>query len=68
MCNELDQEICQLTQRSPDGVVDPLNAGVGRDLRRQARQQPSKRFGAVSLQSEEVLELAYDPFYDLALA
>src|SRR5918995_3157414 len=68
MCNELDQEICQLTQWSSDGVVDPLNAGVGRDLRRQARQQPSQRFGAVALQSEEVLELADHPFHDLALA
>jgi hypothetical protein len=67
MCNELDQQVCQLTQRSAEGVVDPLSAGVGRDLRRQAPQKPSQRFGAVSLQSEEVLELADDPFYDLAL-
>src|SRR5215210_3119542 len=68
MCNELDQQVCQLTQRSSDGIVDPLSAGVRCDLRRQARQQPSQRFGAVSLQSEEVLELTDDPFYDLALA
>ena len=68
MKTALDQQVCQLTQRSVDGVVDPLSAGVGRDLGGQARQQPSQRLGAVALQSEEVLELADDPFYDLALA
>ena len=64
----LDQQVCQLTQRSVDRVVDLLSAGVGRDLGGQARQQPSQRLGAVALQSEDVLQLAYDPFHDLALA
>src|SRR5215218_7190077 len=67
MCNELDQQVRQVAQRSVEGVVDPLSAGVCRDLCRQARQQPSQRLGTMALQTEEVLELAYDPFYDLAL-
>ena len=32
MCNELDQQICQMAQRSAEGVVDALCAGVGYDL------------------------------------
>src|SRR5215203_687034 len=68
MCNELDQQVRQVAQRSVEGVVDPLSAGVCRDLGGQARQQPYQRLGPVALQSEEVLELADDPFYDLALA
>ena len=68
MCNELDQQVRQVTQRSAEGIVDRLCAGVGCDLGGQTRQQPSQRLGAVALQTEEVFELAYDPFYDLALA
>src|SRR5215210_7988244 len=68
MCNELYEQVRQVAQRSAERVVDPLSAGVGRHLGRQARQKPSQRLGAVALQTEEVLELADDPFYDLALA
>jgi hypothetical protein len=68
MCNELDEQICQMSQRSAEGVVDPLCTGVGRDLGRQASQQPSQRLGPVALQREEVLELADHPLDDLALA
>jgi hypothetical protein len=57
-----------MTQRSAEGVVNALCAGVGHDLGGQTRQQPTQRLGTVALQREEVLELAYDPFYDLALA
>ena len=62
------EQICQVAQRSAEGVVDPLAAGVGRDLGRQTSQQPAQRLRTVALQREEILELAYDPFYDLALA
>jgi hypothetical protein len=68
MCNELYEQIRQMTQRSAEGVVDPLGAGVGHDLGGQTRQQTSQRLGSVLLQREEILELAYDPFYDLAFA
>src|SRR5215208_2304555 len=68
MCNELYEQIRQVAQRSAERVVDLLCAGVGRDLGGQARQQPSQRLRTMTLQREEVLELAYDPFYDLALA
>jgi hypothetical protein len=59
MCKELDQQVRQMTQRSAEGVVDPLCAGVGHDLGGQTPQQPSQRLGTVALQREEVLELAY---------
>ncbi len=68
MCNVLYEQVRQVAQRSAERVVDPLGACVGRNLCCQACQQPSQRLGAVTLQREEVLELAYDPFYDLALA
>jgi len=68
MCNELDQQVRKVAQRSPEGVVDALAAGVRGDLRRQTSQQPAEGLGSVTLQSEEILELAYNPFYDLALA
>ena len=68
MCNELDQQVRQVTQRSAERSADRLCAGVGRDLGGQSRQQPSQRLGAVALQSEDVLQLADEPFYDLALA
>jgi hypothetical protein len=68
MCNELDQQVSQMTQRSAEGVVDALCSGVRHDLGLQRRQQPSQRLRAVTLQREELLELAYDPFYDLAFA
>jgi hypothetical protein len=58
MCNELYEQVRQVAQRSAEGVVDPLSAGVCRDLGRQARQQPSQRLGPMALQGEDVLELA----------
>src|SRR5215211_4958015 len=68
MCNELDQEIRQVAQRATKRVVDPLSAGVSRDLGRQASQQPLKSLRSVAFQTEEVLELADHPFDDLAPA
>src|SRR5918992_2196628 len=68
MCNELDQQVRQMTQRSAEGIVDPLCAGVGHDLGGQRRQQPSQRLRTMTLQAKEVLELADHPFYDLAFA
>ena len=68
MCNELNEQVRQMAQRSAEGVVYPLGARVRCDLGGQTRKQTSQRLGAVTLQGEEILELAYDPFYDLALA
>src|SRR5215208_2723814 len=68
MCNELYEQIRQVAQRSAERVVDLLCAGVGHNLGSQTPQQPSQRLRTMTLQREEVLELAYDPFYDLALA
>ena len=34
MCNELNQQVRQMAQRSSEGVVDLLCAGVGCDLGR----------------------------------
>ena len=68
MCNELDQQICQVAQRPTQGVVDPLSTGVCRNLGRQTRQQPGEGLGSMTLQAEEVLQLANHPLYDLALA
>ncbi len=68
MCNELDQQVRQMAQRSAEGVVDPLAAGVRRDLGGQANQQPAQCLGPVALQAKEVLELADHPLDDLALA
>src|SRR5215213_471499 len=68
MCNELYEQVRQATQRSAEGVVDALCAGVGHDLGGQAPQQPSQRLRTMTLQAEEVLELADHPFYDLAFA
>jgi hypothetical protein len=59
MCNELDQQVCQVAERSTEGIVDPLSTGVCGNLGRQARQQPGEGLGAVALQAEEVLQLAY---------
>ena len=68
MCNELDEQVRQMSQRSAEGVVDTLTTGVGRDLGGQASQQPTQRLRPVALQAEEVLELADYPLDDLALA
>src|SRR5918995_6560553 len=68
MHNRSDQKVDQVAQRSPELVVEPLSASVGHHLGRQAGQKTTQRLGPVALQSEEVLELADDPFYDLALA
>jgi hypothetical protein len=68
MCNELDQQVRQVAQRSAEEVVHPLSARVRRDLGGQTRKQPSQRLGPMALQSEEVLELADEtPSDDLAL-
>jgi sec-independent protein translocase protein TatA len=37
MCNELNQQVRQVAQRSAKGVVDPLAQGVCCDLGRQTR-------------------------------
>jgi hypothetical protein len=68
MCNELDQQVCQVAQRSTEGVVDPLCAGVGANLGSEARQQATEGLGSVTLHREEVLQLADRPLDDLALA
>jgi hypothetical protein len=68
MCNELDEQVRQMSERSAEGVVDPLSTGVGRDLGREARQQPTQRLRSVALQAEDVLELADHPLDDLALS
>ena len=65
---DLDQQVRQVAQGSAEGVVDPLSAGVGRNLGRQTRQQPSQRLGPVALQGEEILQLADHALDDLALA
>src|SRR5215210_9563327 len=67
MCNELDQQVRQMTQRSAKGVVDALCAGVGHNLGGQTRQQSSQRLRTMTLQREEVLELADHPFDDLQI-
>jgi hypothetical protein len=63
MHNRSDQQVGQVAQRSPELVVEPLPASVGRHLGRQAGQKTAERLGPVALQGEEVLELVYDPFY-----
>src|SRR5215208_4992204 len=68
MCNELDQQVRQVTKRSAQRSVDSLGAGIRCDLGRQARQQPAQRLRPMALHAEEVLQLADHPFYDLALA
>jgi hypothetical protein len=68
MCNELDQQLCQVTQRSAERIIDPLATGVRRDLGRHARQQPTEGLGSVALQAEELLQLADHSLDDLALA
>ena len=65
---DLDQQVRQVTQRSAKGVVDALCAGVGHNLGGQTRQQPSQRLRTMTLQAEEVLELANHLLDDLALA
>jgi hypothetical protein len=63
MQNRSDQKVGQVAQRSPKLVVEPLPAGVGRHLGRQAGQKTTQRLRPVALQGEDVLELIYDPFY-----
>jgi hypothetical protein len=65
---DLDQQIRQVAQGSAEGVVDPLSAGVGRNLGRQTRQQPYQRLGPVALQGEEILQLPDHALDDLPLA
>ncbi len=47
--------------------VKDLAAGVGGDLGGQPSEQPAERLGAVALQPQEVLELAYDALDQLPL-
>ena len=61
MCNELDQQICQVAERSTEGVVDALSTGVCRNLGRQARQQPGEGLGSVTLQAEKSLSWQITP-------
>src|SRR5215208_7225747 len=68
MHNRSDQKVGQVAQRSSELVVEPLPASVGRYLGHQAGQKTTQRPGPVALQGEEVLQLIYDPFDDLALA
>src|SRR5918995_5418958 len=68
MHNRSDQKVGQVSQWSPELVVEPLPAGVGRDLGCQAGQKTTERLGPVALQGEEVLQLVYDAFDELALA
>ena len=65
---DLDQQVRQVAQGPTEGVVDPLSAGVGRDLGGQTRQQPAQRLRPVALQAEEVLQLVDNPLDDLALS
>jgi len=60
--------IFPVAQRSTLGVVDPLSTGICCNLGRQTRQQPGEGLGSVTLQREEVLQLADHPLDDLALA
>ena len=57
-----------MAQRATKGAVEPLSAGVGRDLGRHSRQQPAQSLGAVAFQREEVLELVDHSLDDLAFA
>jgi hypothetical protein len=68
MCNNLNQQILQVAQWSPELIVQPLPTGVRRDLGGQTRQQPAQGLGSVTLQAEEVLELANQSLDDLVLA
>src|SRR5215216_5356588 len=68
MHNCSDQKVGQVAQRSSELVVEPLPAGVGCHLGRQAGQKTTQRLCPVPLQGEEVLELIYDPFDDLPLS
>jgi hypothetical protein len=61
MCNELDQQIRQVAQRSAEGVVDPLAAGVRGDLCPQTSQQPAEGLRPVALQREESLSWPITP-------
>jgi hypothetical protein len=64
----LDQQVRQLTKRPAERSVYSLGAGIRCDLDRQARQQPAQRLRPVALHTEEVLQLADHPFYNLVLA
>ena len=61
MCNELDQQIRQVAQRSAKGVVHPLAQGVCCDLGRQTPYKAAQRLRTMALQSVEVLELRDNP-------
>ncbi len=67
VCNCSDQQAGQSTQRSSRVRVKDLAAGVGGDLGGQPSEQPAERLGAVALQPQEVLELAYDALDQLPL-
>jgi hypothetical protein len=63
MHNSSNQQVGQAAQRTTELNVESLPAGVGCNLGRHARQQTLKGLGPVALQSEDVLELIYDPLY-----
>jgi hypothetical protein len=65
---DLDQQVRQVAQGSAEEVVDPLSAGVSRDLGGQTCQQPAEGLRPVALQAEKVLELADHALDDLALS
>src|SRR5215211_1692586 len=48
MCNELDQQVRQVTKRPAERSVHSLGAGIRCDLGRQARQQPAQRLRPVA--------------------
>jgi len=68
MCNELDQQACQMAQLPAERLIDPLCAGECRNHGGEACQHPAQGLGSVALQAEEVLELADHPLDDLPLA
>lgn len=59
MCDESDQQVRQMTQRSAQGGVDPLGAGIRSDLGGQTRQQSLEGLRPVALQGPDApVELA----------
>ena len=69
MCNDLNQNVRQVAQWSPELIVQPMPTGVYAAILAAKRvNNPPKVFGSVTLQAEEVLELANHSLDDLALA
>jgi hypothetical protein len=68
MHNCSNQQIGQVAHRTTQHDVEPLPAGVGRDLGSHACQKTPEGLGPMALQGEETLELIYDPLDDLPFA